>query len=162
MMINAAGRQKASSAHTSVSTESTEKAYEWLQIQLQGFFGVMPCIVPNSSGLVLYGAPHEMGMEMAKRAVDEFRARNARLPPYIQLAEVHKLIGERKKASTMVRPVKRLTNLMSIDLSVGWHVQARQVAKEKSETGLITRNQLKPRMVIHDMVHNIFDSQSET
>jgi hypothetical protein len=144
MMINAAGRQKASSAHTSVSTESTEKAYEWLQIQLQGCFGVMPCIVPNSSGLVLYGAPDEMGMEMAKRAVDEFRARNARLPLH------------------MVRPVKRLTNLMSIDLSVGWHVQARQVAKEKSETGLITRNQLKPRMVIHDMVHNIFDSQSET
>ncbi len=29
----------------------------------------------------------------------------------------------------MVRPVKRLTNLMSIDLSVGWHVQAGQPEK---------------------------------
>ena len=148
MQINAAGRQMASSAGTSVSTESIESAYELLQIQLQGFFGVMPCLMPNSRGLVRYGVPHEMGMEMAKRAVNEVRAGNAKLPPHIQLAEVHKLIGERKKASTMVRLVTRLTNLMSIDLSVGWHVQARRAAKVNSETGLITRNQLKPKMVI--------------
>lgn len=145
-MIKAAGRQMASSAGTSVSTESIESAYELLQIQLQGVFGVMPCLMPNSRGLVRYGVPHEMGMEMAKRAVDEVRARNAKLPPHIQLAEVHKLIGERKKASTMVRLVTRLTNLMSIDLSVD--VQARRAAKVNSETGLITRNQLKPKMVI--------------
>ena len=148
MMIKAAGRQMVSSAGTSVSTESIENAYELSQIQLQGVFGVMPCLMPNSSGLVRYGVPPEMGMEMAKRAVDEVRSRNAKLPPHIQLAEAHKLIGERKKASTMVRLVTRLTNLMSIDLSVGWHVQARRAAKVNSETGLITRNELKPKMVI--------------
>ncbi len=122
MMINAVGRQMASSsAGILVSTESIENAYELSQKQLLGFFRVMPCLLPNSSGpqAVRYGVPHEMGMEMAKRAVDEVRARNALLPPHIQLAEVQKLIEERKKASAMVRLVTRLTNLMSIDLSVG-------------------------------------------
>jgi hypothetical protein len=105
MMINAAGRQTASSAGTSVSTEPIANAYELAQTQLQGVFGVMPCMLPNdnSGGLVKYGVPYAIGKEMAKRAVDEDRVRNSLLSPEIQRAEVHKLIEERKNASIMVR-----------------------------------------------------------
>jgi hypothetical protein len=116
MMINVVGRQMASSAGTLVSTESIANSYELLQKQLLGAFGVIPCLLPDSSGLVRYGVPHEMGIEMAKRAVDEVRARNARRPPHIQLEEVQKLVEERKKASTMVRLVTLLSILMAIDL----------------------------------------------
>lgn len=160
-MINAAGRQMASSAGTSVSTESIANAYELSQIQLQGVFGVMPCLVPNSRGLVGYGVPYEMGMEMAKRAVDEVRARNAMLPPHIQLAEVHKLIGERKKASTMVRLVtrRRLTNLMSIDLSVGWF-SCSGTTSCKRKFGDWFDYQESIETENGDMVHNLFSTLS--
>ncbi len=121
MQISTAGRQMASSATDAlVSTESrVSKACRLLQAQLMGIFGVMPSLMPDSRGLVVYGVPPEMGLDMARRAVDELRARNASLLPHIQLAEVEKLIEVRKKVSIMVRLVTRLTTLMSIDQSVG-------------------------------------------
>ena len=111
-------RQMASSAtDASVSAESlVSKAYELLQAQLVGAFGVMPCRTPDSLGNdVGYGVRPEMGLVMARRAVDELRARNASLPPHVQIAKVEKLIEDRKKVSLMVRLVTRLTTLMSID-----------------------------------------------
>jgi hypothetical protein len=44
-----------------------------------------------------------MALDMARRAVDEVRARNASLPPHVQIAKVEKLIEDRKKVSLMVR-----------------------------------------------------------
>ena len=155
MMIKAAGRQMVSSAGTSVSTESIESAYELSQIQLQGVFGVMPCLMPNSGGLVRYGVPPEMGMEMAKRAVDEVRARNALLPPHIQLAEVQKLIEERKKASTMVRLVTLRTNLTAIDLSVGWF-SGTTSCKRKFGDWFDYQESIETEN--GDMVHNLFST----
>jgi hypothetical protein len=157
MMINAVGRQMASSAGTLVSTESIANAYDSSQKQLQGFFGVMPCLLPNSSGLarVQYGVPHEMGMEMAKRAVDEVRARNALLPPHIQLAEVQKLIEERKKASTMVRLVTLRTNLTAIDLSVGWF-SGTTSCKRKFGDWFDYQESIETEN--GDMVHNLFST----
>lgn len=111
-------RQMASSAGASalVSEDSlASKAYELLQAQLMGAFGVMPCLLPDSLGNVGYGVRPEMGLVMARRAVDELRARNASLPPHVQIAKVEKLIEDRKKVSKMVRLVTRLTTLMSID-----------------------------------------------
>ena len=111
-------RQMASSASASalVSADSlVSKAYALLQAQLMGAFGVMPCLTPDSLGNVGYGVRPEMGLVMARRAVDELRARNASLPPYVQIAKVEKLIEDRKKVSKMVRLVTRLTTLMSID-----------------------------------------------
>ena len=119
----------------------------------------MPCLVPNSSGLVRYGQPYEMGMEMAKRAVDENRARNAMLPPHIQLAEVHKLIGERKKASTTVRLTTRLTNSMSIDLSVGWFsCSGTTSCKRKFGDWFDYQESIETKN--GDMVHNLFSTLS--
>ena len=103
------------SAGALVSTESVSKAYELALKQLMGAFGVMPCLTPDSHGNVGYGVRHEMGLVMARRAVDELRARNASLPPQVQIARVEKLIEDRKKVSRMVRLVTRLTTLMSID-----------------------------------------------
>lgn len=114
-------RQMASSASASalVSADSlVSKAYALLQAQLMGAFGVMPCLTPDSLGNVGYGVRPEMGLviiSMARRAVDELRARNASLPPHVQIAKVEKLIEDRKKVSKMVRLVTRLTTLMSID-----------------------------------------------
>ena len=112
-------RQMASSASASalVSADSlVSKAYALLQAQLMGAFGVMPCLTPDSLGNdVGYGVRPEMGLVMARRAVDELRARNASLPPHVQIAKVEKLIEDRKQVSKMVRLVTRLTTLMSID-----------------------------------------------
>ena len=104
-------RQMASSA------TDASKAYELLQAQLVGAFALMPVLLPGSLGPgdFRYGVKPEMGKEMARRAVDEVRARNALLPPNVQIAKVEKLIEDRKKVSRMVRLVTRLTTLMSID-----------------------------------------------
>ena len=98
-------RQMASSPTDAlVSAESlVSKAYELLQAQLVGAFGVMPNLMPDSRGIVEYGVRPEMGLDMARRAVDEVRARNASLPPHVQIAKVEKLIEDRKKVSLMVR-----------------------------------------------------------
>ena len=111
MQISKAGRQMASSA------TDASKAYELLQAQLVGAFALMPVLLPGSLGPgdFRYGVKPEMGKEMARRAVDEVRARNASLPPHVQIAKVEKLIEDRKKVSKMVRLVTRLTTLMSID-----------------------------------------------
>jgi hypothetical protein len=124
MMINVAGRQRASSAGALVSTESVSKAYELAQTQLVGAFCVMPALLPGQPGShqpgdVRYGVSPEMALDMARRAVDEVRVRNASQPLHIQLAVVEELVEERKKVSIMVRLVTRLTTLMSIDQSVG-------------------------------------------
>ena len=112
--INLADLQMASSeAGTSVSSENTANAYGVLQTQLTGFFGVMPCLLPKAGGLVGYGVPYEMALEMAERAVAEHRASNDSLPPDIQHAKIQKLVEGRKQASKMVRLV--FTNLMPID-----------------------------------------------
>jgi hypothetical protein len=100
MQISKAGRQMASSA------TDASKAYELLQAQLVGAFALMPVLLPGSlgpAGDVRYGVKPEMGKEMARRAVDEVRARNALLPPHVQIAKVEKLIEDRKKVSLMVR-----------------------------------------------------------
>ena len=107
-MINVAGRQRASSAGALVSTESVSKAYELAQTQLVGAFCVMPALLPGQPGSlqpgdVRYGVSPEMALDMARRAVDEVRARNALLPPHVQIAKVEKLIEDRKKVSLMVR-----------------------------------------------------------
>ncbi len=98
-------RQMASSATDAfVSAESrVSKAYELLQAQLVGAFRVMPSLMPDSRGQVVYGVSPEMALDMARRAVDEVRARNASLPPHVQIAKVEKLIEDRKKVSLMVR-----------------------------------------------------------
>jgi hypothetical protein len=99
MQISKAGRQMASSA------TDASKAYELLQAQLVGAFALMPVLLPGSFGPgdFRYGVKPEMGKEMARRAVDEVRARNALLPPHVQIAKVEKLIEDRKKVSLMVR-----------------------------------------------------------
>jgi hypothetical protein len=99
MQISKAGRQMASSA------TDASKAYELLQAQLVGAFALMPVLLPGSLGPgdFRYGVKPEMGKEMARRAVDEVRARNALLPPHVQIAKVEKLIEDRKKVSLMVR-----------------------------------------------------------
>ena len=99
MQISKAGRQMASSA------TDASKAYELLQAQLVGAFALMPVLLPGSLGPgdFRYGVKPEMGKEMARRAVDEVRARNASLPPHVQIAKVEKLIEDRKKVSLMVR-----------------------------------------------------------
>ena len=93
MMINVAGRQRASSAGALVSTESVSKAYELAQTQLVGAFCVMPALLPGQPGSlqpgdVRYGVSPEMALDMARRAVDEVRVRNASQPLHIQLAVV--------------------------------------------------------------------------
>ena len=99
MQISKAGRQMASSA------TDASKAYELLQAQLVGAFALLPVLLPGSLGPgdFRYGVKPEMGKEMARRAVDEVRARNALLPPHVQIAKVEKLIEDRKKVSLMVR-----------------------------------------------------------
>ena len=119
MPINLAGRQTASSAGTSLSSENTANAYGVLQTQLTGVFGVIPCLLPDAGGLVIYGVPYEMALEMAGRAVAEHRARNDSLPPDIQHAKIQKLVEGRKQASKMVRLV--FTNLIPID-PIRWMV----------------------------------------
>ena len=113
-----AGRQTASSAGTSLSSENTANAYGVLQTQLTGFFGVIPCILPDA-GLVRYGVPFDMALDMSKRAVAEHRARNDSLSPDIQHAKIQKLVEGRKQASKMVRLV--FTDLIPID-PIHWMV----------------------------------------
>jgi hypothetical protein len=100
-----AGRQKASSAGASVSTDDIAKAVDVMQTQLVGLYSAMPCILPDTGGHVRYGAPHGMALKMSELTTAEYREGISSLPPEIQLEKIQKLVEERKQASKMVRLV---------------------------------------------------------
>jgi hypothetical protein len=136
-------RQNASSAGASASSEDTANAYAVMQTQLIGVFRVMPCLLPNADGHVVYGTPHSMALKMSEMTAAEYLGRIGSLPPEIQVEKVQKLVEGRKQASQKVRLV--FFSLMPIDHDFGF--QARNEAKN-SPTGLITRNQGKTKMVV--------------
>lgn len=136
-------RKNASSAGALVSSEDTANACAVMQTQLMGFYGMMPCLLPNADGHVRYGVPHAMARKMSEMTVAEYRERTGSLPPDIQLEKMQKLVEGRKQASQKVRLM--FISLIPIDHVFGF--QARNEAKE-SQTGLITRNQGKTKMVV--------------
>jgi hypothetical protein len=136
-------RQNASSPGASVSSEDTANACAVMQTQLIGFLSVMPSLLPNAGGRVVYGLPHGMALKISEMAVAEILGRISSLPPEIQLEKMKKLVEGRKQASQKVRLM--FISWIPIDHDFGF--QARNEAKG-SPTGLITRNQGKTKMVV--------------
>ena len=110
MRLDAAGRQNASSAGSSLSSEDAANEYLLYQIQLMGIFGSMPILLQNG---VSYGAPYVAAQTMAECAVREKRERFDQLPADVRGAKLNKLVDDTKTAAVKVRLV--LTNLIPIE-----------------------------------------------
>lgn len=112
MQINSAGRQNASSADESLSSENTENEYRALQTQFTAVFGVMPALLPGGFS---YGVPFEMAQAMAECVVNEKRKRLDPLSAAIRRPKIQKLVDDLKQEGAQVRLVLSTNYLIPID-----------------------------------------------